>query len=107
MKRIKKGDKVRVISGNHKGSEGVIKEIDYNTLKAVVEGVYQLTKHKKVTKDNQESGIIKIDGGLHFSKLAIIDDKANGAVSKITYKINKQGKKARFTRKSGSEIASK
>lgn len=107
MQRIKKGDKVRVISGKHKGSEGLITTINIKANSAIIEGVNLVTKHQKATQENQEGGIIKIAKPLHLSNLAIIDEKAKGATSKISYKINKQGKKTRFTRKSGTELGKK
>lgn len=107
MQRLKKGDLVRVISGKHKGSEGPISLIDIKKNNAIVEGVNFVTKHKKATQENQESGIIKIASPIHLSNLGFIDEKWKGATSKISYKKNKQGKKTRFTRKSGTEVGKK
>lgn len=107
MKKLKKGDKVRVISGKHKGSEGMIVSINQTKNSAIVENVNKVTKHKKAKQDNQESGIIKVDSPIHLSNLGFIDDKSKGATSKISYKKNKQGKKARFAKKSGTEVGSK
>lgn len=107
MQRLKKGDVVRVISGKHKGSEGPINSVNIKKNTAIVEGVNMVTKHKKATQDNQESGIIKVSSPIHLSNLGFIDEKWKGATSKISYKKNKQGKKTRFTRKSGTEVAKK
>ncbi len=107
MKRLKKGDKVRVISGKHKGLEGIILKIDNKNLSAFVEKVNILKKHQKPNQSNQDGGIIEVHKSLPLCKLALIDPKGKGATTKVKYEINKNNKKVRFSKKSNLEISSK
>ncbi|MGL4647188.1 MAG: 50S ribosomal protein L24 [Mycoplasmoidaceae bacterium] len=107
MKRLKKGDKVRVQSGKHKGLEGVILKINPKTEMAFVENVNMVKKHQKANQQNQEGGIKEINKPLPLCKLALIDPKGKGATTKVKYEMNKNNKKARFSKITDLEISSK
>lgn len=107
MQRLKKGDKVRVISGSEKGKEGIILKVFPKENKAQVEGINVHKKHQKQNHQNQESKIIDITLKTDMSKLAIIDTKAKGKTSKIKFGYDKNNKKVRIAKKSNSEVNGK
>ena len=99
--KIKKGDKVRVIAGASKGTEGNVLEIHAKTGKAVVEGVNLAKKHTKPTNDNP-GGINEIALPIDISNLAFIDPKS-GEPTRVGYRIE-DGKSVRYSKKSGETI---
>lgn len=107
MQRIKKGDKVRVISGSEKGKEGTVLKVFPKENKAQVEGVNVHKKHQKQNHQNQESKIVDITLPINMSKIALIDNKSKGKVSKVKFGYDKNNKKVRIAKLSNSEIGSK
>ncbi|MGJ8685305.1 MAG: 50S ribosomal protein L24 [Nonlabens sp.] len=98
--RIKTGDKVRVIAGEHKGSEGVVTRIFKEKNKAIVEGVNMVSKHEKPSATNPQGGIKEIEAALQISNLSLIDK--NGKSTRVGYRIEGD-KKVRFA-KSTNEV---
>lgn len=101
--KIKKTDKVVVISGKDKGKEGVVLEALPKKDKVVVEGVNIVKKHMKPTQANPEGGIEEFEAPIHVSNVALIDPKTKEA-TRIGYELDKNGKKVRVAKKSGSKI---
>ena len=98
---VKKGDKVVVLSGAFKGTEGEIKEIFPKKYRAIVEGVNIVKKHTKPTAD-QPGGINEVESAIHLSNLALLDPKS-GKATRIGRK--KSGDKTvRYSKKSGEII---
>ena len=103
MQRIKTGDKVRVISGKLLGKEGTVLQVCPHCHKAIVEGLNKVKRHQKA--GNQEKGGVKEkEAWIPLSKLALVVAKAKRGVSKISYKLNKDGKKVRVAKATGAEI---
>lgn len=100
---IKKGDTVKVLSGDNKGREGKVLEIITDKDKAVVEGVNLVSKHTKPNAKHPQGGIIKKEAPIHFSNLMLVDP-ATGKPTKVGRKINSEGKLVRYSKKSGEEI---
>lgn len=100
--KIKSGDTVRVITGDHKGSEGKILRIDRVKNKAIVEGVNLVSKHEKPSAKNPQGGIVKKEALIHISNLSLIDSKS-GETTRVGYDI-KDGKKVRVSKKSNEVI---
>ena len=71
---IKKGIKVKILSGKDKKKEGEVIEIDRKNNKAKVKGINMVKKHVKTTKE-KKGGIISKENFLHISNLTIINDK--------------------------------
>ncbi|MDR2461986.1 MAG: 50S ribosomal protein L24 [Mycoplasmataceae bacterium] len=107
MQRIKKGDKVRVISGKFSTKEGIVTAVNVKQQTALVEGINIIKIHKKANKDNQKGGITEKEAPLHLSKLALVVDKADRGISKISYVVNKENKKVRIAKKTKTEVTSK
>lgn len=106
MQRIKTGDKVRVISGKLLGKEGTVLQVCTCCNKAIVEGLNKVKRHQKATAQNEKGGIKEKEAWIPLSKLALIVPKAKRGVSKIGYKLNKDGKKVRVAKATGAEIGS-
>ncbi len=73
--KIKSGDTVRVIAGDHKGSEGKVLQVIREKNKAIVEGVNMVSKHTKPSAKNPQGGIVKKEAPIHISNLALVDPK--------------------------------
>jgi len=101
---VKKGDLVKVISGNSKGKEGKITLMLPEKQKAIVEGVNVVTKHLKPTAQNPNGSIEKKEAPIHLSNLMVIDP-SNGLPTKIGRKLNKEGKLQRFSKKTNTFLS--
>ena len=99
--KIKTGDTVRVIAGDHKGSEGKVLSVFSDKNKAIVEGVNMMKKHMKPNAQNPQGGIVEKEAAIHISNLSLFNSK--GESSRVGYKIE-DGKKVRFTKKSNEVI---
>ncbi|MEC4116071.1 MULTISPECIES: 50S ribosomal protein L24 [Myroides] len=100
--KIKTGDTVRVIAGDHKGSEGKIVRVLREKNKAIVEGVNMISKHVKPSASNPQGGIVKKEAPIHISNLAIVDPKTN-EVTKVAIK-EENGKNVRVSKKSNQVL---
>ena len=68
-KKVKKGDEVIVIAGDHKGSKGKILQVLREKNRVIVEGVNMIKKHEKKTQDNPQGAIVERESSLHFSNI--------------------------------------
>ncbi|MEN8816062.1 MAG: 50S ribosomal protein L24 [Nonlabens sp.] len=93
--KIKTGDIVRVLAGEHKGSEGKVSKVFIEKNKAIVEGVNLVSKHEKPSATNPQGGIKEKEAPLHISNLSLID--GNGKSTRIGYQ-SKDGKNVRFAK---------
>ena len=96
--KIKTGDTVKVIAGDHKGSEGKILRVLREKNKAIVEGLNMVSKHEKPSAKNPQGGIVKKEAPIHISNLALIDPKSKEA-TRAGYE-ERDGKKVRISKKS-------
>jgi large subunit ribosomal protein L24 len=93
---IKKGDTVQVISGDDKGKSGVVIKVDTEKSRALVEGINMVSRHKKPTAgDPQSGGIIKKESTIHISNLLVVNP-ATGKGEKTGRKEDAKGKLQRF-----------
>ena len=100
--KIKKGDKVIVISGADKGKTGNVLATSPKTGKVVVEGVNVRTKHVKPSQINPDGGKEIKEHPIYASKVALVDPKTKKA-TRVGYQIVND-KKVRVTKKSGTKI---
>lgn len=100
--KIKTGDTVRVIAGDHKGAEGEVMRVDREKNKAIVEGVNMVSKHEKPSAKNPQGGITKKEAPIHISNLALLDPKS-GEPTRVGYEM-KDGKKVRVSKKSNEVV---
>lgn len=73
MAHVKKGDKVKVIAGSHKGAEGTVTSVNEAKQRVIVEGVRKIKKALKRSEANQEGGIVEIDGPIALSNVKKVD----------------------------------
>ena len=100
--KLKKGDKVRVLSGKDKGKEGQVMRVFPKTNRVIVEGVNVAKRHQKATRATMQGGIIDKDMPMHASSVAIVCP-TDGA-TRIGYRVDDQGNKTRVCRKCGGEL---
>jgi len=101
--KIRKGDLVKVIAGDSKGTQGKIVEVILANGRAIVEGANLVSKHTKPNAANPNGGIIKQEAAIHISNLALVDPKT-GNTTRVGRKRNDAGKLVRVSKKSGEEI---
>lgn len=100
---IKKGDTVKVISGNSRGKTGKIVSVMISDNRAVVEGLNLVSKHVKPSAANPNGGINKIEAPIHISNLMLVDP-ATGQPTRIGRKLDSNGKLQRYSKKTGEII---
>jgi large subunit ribosomal protein L24 len=100
--KIRKGDKVIVLTGRDKGRTGEVIEVRPTEGRALVRGVNMVKRHQKQTAQ-QEGGIISKEATVHLSNLALSDPK-DGKPTRVGFKIMSDGRKVRVAKRSGVEI---
>ena len=100
--KIKKGDRVVVISGKDKGKKGEVLKVLPAENRAVVRGVAIVRKHQRQSP-TQEGGIVSKEAPIHISNLALEDPK-DGSPTRVGFKFLKDGRKVRFAKRSGEVI---
>ena len=100
--KIKSGDTVRVIAGDHKGSEGKVLRVLREKNKSIVEGVNMVSKHTKPSAKNPQGGIVKKEAPIHISNIALLDPQSN-VPTKVAYKVEGD-KKVRVSKKSNQVL---
>jgi large subunit ribosomal protein L24 len=100
--RIKKGDRVIVISGRDKGRKGEVLRMFLSNDRALVSGVNMVKRHQKQSAKVQ-GGIVNKEAAVHLSNLAHVDPKSGGP-TRIGFKLLGDGRKVRFAKKSGEVI---
>ena len=100
--KIKSGDTVKVIAGDHKGTTGTVSRVYREKNKAIVEGVNMVSKHTKPSAKNPQGGIVKKEAPIHISNLALLDPKSK-ETTKVGYR-TEGDKKVRFAKKSNQVL---
>jgi large subunit ribosomal protein L24 len=101
MQKIRKGDKVVVLTGKDKGRTGEVTQVMPKEDRAVVKGINMVKRHQRQTQ-TQEAGIINKEASIHLSNLAIADPK-DGKPTRVGFKIEGD-KKVRVAKRSGVSI---
>ena len=99
--KIKTGDTVRVIAGDHKGSEGKVLTVLIEKNKAIIEGVNMIKKHMKPNAQSPQGGIVEKEAAIQISNLSLLNSK--GETTRVGYKME-DGKKVRYAKKSNKVI---
>jgi large subunit ribosomal protein L24 len=100
--KIKKGDKVVVITGRNKGRSGEVLEVRPAENRAVVRGINVQVQHRRQTAKS-EGGQIRREGPIDLSNIAIADPK-DGKATRVGFKTLDDGRKVRFAKRSGDLI---
>jgi large subunit ribosomal protein L24 len=100
--KIKKGDKVVVVSGRDKGRSGEVVRVMPREDRALVRGINMVKRHQKQTM-KEEGGIVRKELPIHISNIAVADPK-DGKPTRVGFKILDDGRKVRFAKRSGDLI---
>ncbi|MDB5557671.1 MAG: ribosomal protein [Enterovirga sp.] len=100
--KIKKGDKVVVLTGRDAGRDGEVIQVMPKDEKALVRGVNMVKRHQKQSM-NQEGGIISKEAPIHLSNIAVADPK-DGKPTRVGFRVLEDGRKVRFAKRSGDLI---
>lgn len=96
---VKKGDKVKVMTGKDKGKSGVVKQALPRQDKVIVEGINMVKKHVKSSAEAPQGGIVETEAPIHVSNVMLVDP-STGEATRVGYKVE-NGKKVRYAKKSG------
>jgi large subunit ribosomal protein L24 len=99
--KIKKGDKVVILTGKDKGKTGNVLQVMPTETRATVQGLNLVRRHTKQSS-GQDAGIFTKEASLHLSNLALAD--ANGKATRVGFKMGDDGKKVRVARTTGDVI---
>ncbi|MBU5267623.1 50S ribosomal protein L24 [Virgibacillus proomii] len=99
---VKKGDKVKVISGKDRGKEGTVLEAYPKKERVLVEGINMIKKHAKPSQENPQGGILNQEAPIHVSNVMPLDPKS-GEPTRVGYEV-RDGKKVRIAKKSGKAL---
>ncbi len=94
--KIKKGDTVRVISGNYRGKTGKVLRIIAGKNRAIVEGINFIKRHTRPSQNNPQGGIVEREASIHLSNLMLV---VNNTPTRVGYTRLEDGKKVRLAKK--------
>jgi large subunit ribosomal protein L24 len=100
--KIKKGDKVVVITGRDKGKSGEVLRVLRDENRVIVQGVHMVKRHTRPGA-GQAGGIVEKEAAIHVSNVAHIDPKSQKP-TRVGYKILGDGRKVRIARRSGEVL---
>jgi large subunit ribosomal protein L24 len=100
--KIKKGDKVVVLTGRDKGKNGEVLKIITDTNRALVSGINQIKKHEKPSAAGN-GGVVTKESPIHLSNIALMDPKS-GKATRVGFVVDKDGKKTRVAKRSGESL---
>ena len=100
--KIKKGDKVVVLTGRDKGKSGEVVQVLPKETRAIVRGVNLVKRHTRQTAQT-EGGIITKEAAIQLSNIALADPK-DGKPTRVGFKVLEDGRKVRFAKRSGDLI---
>ena len=101
--RLKKGDRVRVVAGKHKGLEGEIIAVRHADARVLIEGVNVIRKAQRPTQENPRGGFREQEAPIHASNVQVLDPQT-GEPTRIGSKIQDDGRKVRVSVKSGATL---
>ena len=100
--KIRKGDKVVVLSGRSRGKSGEVLKVMPKEMRAIVQGVNTVKRHTRATAKTA-GGILEQEAPIHLSNLAHVDPQT-GRPSRVGFRTLEDGRKVRFAKRSGEVI---
>ncbi|MCW5682700.1 MAG: 50S ribosomal protein L24 [Xanthobacteraceae bacterium] len=101
--KIRKGDKVIVLTGRDKGKSGEVIEVQVSESRALVRGINMVRRHQRQSAKT-EGGIVNKESPIHLSNIALADPKDSKKATRIGFKVLNDGRKVRVARRSGEQI---
>jgi len=102
VQKIRKGDKVVILTGKDKGRSGEVIKVSPKEDTALVRGLNMVKRHQKQSQ-NTQAGIITKEAPIHLSNLGVADPK-DGKPTRVGFRINEDGSKVRVAKRSGEVI---
>ena len=99
---VRRGDRVRVMRGNHAGAEGTVLRVLTKENRVVVEGVNLRKRHQRPSQANPEGGIVTFEAPIHASNVMLVDPAGNA--TRVRSRTDKDGARERVSVKSGEAI---
>jgi large subunit ribosomal protein L24 len=99
---VRRGDRVRVLRGNHAGAEGTVLRVLTKENRVVVEGVNLRKRHQRPSQANPDGGIVTFEAPIHASNVMLVDAKGNATRTRTV--VEKDGTRERVSVKSGDPI---
>ena len=100
--KVKKGDKVVVVTGRDKGKQGEVLSVDRSRYRVLVQGVNTVKRHTR-QRPGEPGGIVEKEASIHISNIAHIDPKS-GKPTRVGFKTLEDGRKVRFAKRSGEVL---
>ncbi len=100
---IKKGDTVYIISGESRGQQGRVLDLQSREGKAIVEGANMVARHTKPSAKHTQGGIIRKEAPINVSNLMLVDP-STGKPTRVGRRLNENNKLVRYSKKTGEEI---
>jgi large subunit ribosomal protein L24 len=101
--KVKKGDRVVVLTGRNKGAEGEVLKVIPAENRVVVRGVNVVKRHTKPSQLNPQGGINSFEAPIHVSNVAMIDPR-DGKATRVGFKTDEHGRKFRYAKRSGEAL---
>ncbi len=101
--RIRKGDRVVVLTGKDRGKQGTVLLVLPKDGKVVVDGVNVARRHTRATRQNQQAGIIEKNMPLPVSNVAVVSP-GDGKATRVGYRIQPDGTKVRICKRTGADL---
>ena len=100
--KFKKGDRVVVLSGRDKGKRGNVLKVMSDENRILVQGVHMVKRHQRPSQ-TQQGGIVEMEASIHVSNVSLIDPDG-GEATKVGFRTLEDGRKVRFSKRSGEVI---
>jgi large subunit ribosomal protein L24 len=100
---IRRGDRVKVIRGNYRDTEGTVLRVEREKNRVVVQGVNVRKRHRKPTAAVPEGGIVEFEAPIHASNVMLLDPRT-GEPTRVRSTVGADGKRERVAVKSGQAI---
>ena len=101
--KIRKGDRVQVLTGKDKGRQGEVIRVSPTEGRAFVQGINLAKKHQKPQSMGRPGGIIEKEASIDLSNLALLDPKS-GKPTRVGFRVLEDGKKVRVAKASGEVL---
>ncbi|MDJ0922780.1 MAG: 50S ribosomal protein L24 [Henriciella sp.] len=101
--KVKKGDRVIVLTGRNKGAEGEVLKVNPADQRVTVRGVNVVKRHTKPTQADPQGGIRTFEAPIHVSNVSLIDPR-DGKPTRVGFKTDDLGRKVRFAKRSGEAL---
>lgn len=101
--KVKKGDRVIVLTGRNKGAEGEVLKVIPADDRCVVRGVNVVKRHTRPTQADPQGGIKTFEAPIHISNVALLDPR-DGKPTRVGFRTDEHGRKTRFAKRSGETL---